>query len=280
MLAQSSEEIRRDWPKYRCNPAYWIYSTDLSADFRACVQSTQTNLMGYLLEPTGQAIGGLTQVGGSLSSSLNDMRTMISNLRSFVSTIVDSVFGVFVNLVIEFQRMTISIKDMMGKLVGVMATIMYVLDGSVKTMQSAWAGPPGQTVKAVGSCFHPDQLVRFARPSDTRVHVARIADLQPGDVLPDNTLVLATMRVLATEPLFRLATEDDPLIPHVLVTGSHIIRHNDAWIHVRDLPPSIATPTTQRLPVYISLITSTHTIPIASHTFYDWEDDHVSLAMT
>ena len=38
-------------------------------------------------------------------------------------------------------------KDMMGKIVGIMATMMYLLQGSIMTMQSSWNGPPGEMVR-------------------------------------------------------------------------------------------------------------------------------------
>jgi hypothetical protein len=41
----------------------------------------------------------------------------------------------------------IKMKDMLGKIVGVMATMMYILQGTVMTMQSSWNGPPGKMVR-------------------------------------------------------------------------------------------------------------------------------------
>jgi hypothetical protein len=33
----------------------------------------------------------------------------------------------------------ISIKDLVGKILGIVVTILYILDGSLKTMNSTWA---------------------------------------------------------------------------------------------------------------------------------------------
>ncbi len=43
--------------------------------------------------------------------------------------------------------MMVKMKDMVGKVVGIMTTMMFILQGSVMTMQSTWAGPPGAMVK-------------------------------------------------------------------------------------------------------------------------------------
>ena len=44
-------EIKENWPLYRCNPPYWIFSQNISEDFTYCVQNTQLNMMDYLLQP-------------------------------------------------------------------------------------------------------------------------------------------------------------------------------------------------------------------------------------
>jgi hypothetical protein len=228
--------------------------------------------MGYLLEPTNNMVGGLMDVGGNLSSSMNDMRTMVSSVRTFVSSIVDNIFGVFVNLIVELQRLTLSLKDMVGKMIGVMATILYVLDGSVKTMESAWGGPPGQMVKAIGSCFHPKQPVQLHDGKWKAMDA-----LVPGDLLVDGlSRVTAVMHVLneTNEPLYILSCNN----VDVHVTGSHYVNINDLgiegegnFVQVRNVMEAQVTTTV--LPTYMCLITSTHRIPLGNRIFWDWEDD-------
>ena len=43
--------------------------------------------------------------------------------------------------------MIIKMKDMVGKVIGTMATMMFILQGTVMTMESTWAGPPGSMIK-------------------------------------------------------------------------------------------------------------------------------------
>ncbi len=40
-------------------------------------------------------------------------------------------------------------KDLFGKVAGTMASMMYILQGSIMTMQSAWNGPSGDIVKVL-----------------------------------------------------------------------------------------------------------------------------------
>ena len=82
---RSALDIKENWPLYRCNPAYWVFSENISEDFTYCVQNTQMNMMGFLLQPLNYMIASLTSIGGGLSESINNVRGVFSSIRTFVS---------------------------------------------------------------------------------------------------------------------------------------------------------------------------------------------------
>jgi len=127
----SITEIKKDWPKYRCNPMFMPLSDNIQEDFTFCVQNMQNSYMGYLLEPLTYITSNLSQMGGQFTDSLNFFRVMISNIRTFMASITGNIYGVFLNLIIEFQRITIGIKDLVGKVIGIVVTIMYIMEGSI-----------------------------------------------------------------------------------------------------------------------------------------------------
>ncbi len=47
----SVNEIKSNWPAYRCNPMYMPLSDDIKKDFTYCIQNTQSSFMGYILQP-------------------------------------------------------------------------------------------------------------------------------------------------------------------------------------------------------------------------------------
>jgi hypothetical protein len=273
MYFKSALEIQKNWPLYRCNPPYWVFSKNISEDFNYCVQNTQTNMMGYLLEPINHMIGSLSSVGSQFGTAINDVRTMFSTVRDFVTSIIQNVFGVFLNLIIEFQKMMISIKDMLGKMIGVVATLMYVLDGSVKTMQSTWNGPPGQMVRAIGSCFHPDTLVEL---KDGKTCVMK--DLQVGSELKDGAKVFAVLKIdnPNKEQLYKISGGVNG--SDIYVTGKHFIYTNTSgsgvWIQVKNLKDAV-----KQEKIYSDwfscLITTNRRIKLGERTFWDWEDDEL-----
>ena len=183
-------DIKANWPLYRCNPMYMPLADNMEENFTYCIQSMQSNFMGYLLEPLTFVTNSLGTTIGNAVNEINDVRKMFSKIRTMFSSVIQSVFGVFLNLVIEFQRIIISMKDLMGKTIGIMVSLMYVMDGSVKTMNSTWNGPPGQMVRALGKCFYPETLIKL-KNGDTK----QMKDINLGDILEDGSIVETTMQI-------------------------------------------------------------------------------------
>jgi hypothetical protein len=270
MYFKSVLEIKENWPVYRCNPPYWIFSNNIAEDFTYCVQNTQMNMMGHYLQPLNYMISSLTTIGSGMNESINNVRTMFSSVRGFISEIIENVFGVFFNLIIEFQKMIISIKDMVGKMVGIVVTIMYVLDGSIKTMNSAWAGPPGQLVKTIGSCFHPNTSITLANGK-----YYPIENLPLGAELIDGSKVFAILKIdnPKKEPLYKIKGKDQ----NIYVTGEHFVldQTNKQWKQVKNYSKAELQP--DFIPEYFScIITTNRRITIDEEIFWDWEDDELT----
>jgi hypothetical protein len=267
MYFKSALDIKENWPKYRCNPPYWIFSENISDDFTYCVQNTQMNMMGYLLQPLNYMITSLTSTSSSLGESINNIRIMFSSIRNFVADIIEKVFGVFLNIIVEFQKIIISIKDMVGKMIGIVVTILYVLDGSVKTMNSAWSGPPGQMVKSIGSCFHPNTIITLM---DGKKYAMK--DLPLGVELTNNNKVFAILKIDNPNkcPLYVIKG----ISQDIYVTGDHFVfdKINDKWIQVKKYKNAILEKNNV-LDYYYCLITTEHQIEIDGELFWDWEDD-------
>lgn len=270
MYFKSALEIRENWPVYRCNPPYWIFSENISEDFTYCVQNTQTNMMGYLLKPLNYMITALTSIGSNFNESINNIRIMFSSIRDFVSEIIQNVFGVFLNLIVEFQKMIISIKDMVGKMIGIVVTIMYVLDGSIKTMNSTWNGPPGQLVKAIGSCFHPNTMITLANGKQFAME-----ELPLGAELIDGSKVFAVLKIdnAKNEPLYKIKGQTQD----IYVTGDHFVFDQECkkWIQVKNYKKAIIQQG-RIFDYFACLITTNRRIVIDNEIFWDWEDDELT----
>lgn len=267
-------QIKANWPLYRCNPMYMFLADNIEENFTYCIQSMQGNYMGYLLQPLTFITGSLTTMMGGYMNDIQNIRAMFNKIRTFFSSIIQSVFGVFLNLIIEFQRITIGIKDLIGKTIGIMLSLMYVLDGSIKTMGSTWNGPPGQMVRALGKCFHPDTSIKLL---DGSIKLMKYIDL--GDILEDGSIV---------ESILRISNKNDPeylyKIPNqgifnedIYVTGSHLIFDKSQQKFIKVCDYHLAEKTNSKIDWFSCLITNTHNIKIGNELFWDWEDHFLKI---
>lgn len=262
------QEIRKNWPKYRCNPVYMPFADDVSKNFAFCVQNMQANYMGYLLQPIWTTISSMQSMATDTLGSLQNFRKMIAFIRDSFGGIMGSVMGIFVNLVFEFQKITIAIKDSVAKLSGTVVTFMYMMDGVRMTLGSVWSGPPGQMTRSL--CFHPDTLVKLQDGEKKSMK-----DLCLGNVLNNGSRVIGTMCIANEneEAMFRLPIGSE--LSSVLVTGAHyIFNHNSGkYVRVRDHPDAIPTSVCPR--EFSCLITDDHKICLGDLTFWDWDDDAI-----
>jgi len=285
----SIAEIKKNWSLYRCNPMYMPLSDDIQKDFTYCVQNMQTNYMGHLLQPITYNLSTITNNVGGLSEEVNNIRGMFNKTRNFVGDIFQNIFGVFFNLIVEFQRLTVSTRDLMGKTIGIMATFIYVLDGSVKTMNSAWNGPPGKTVRSLGAvgqafskikkpkikglklgkCFHPETKLKLENDS-----IVCMKDIQLGDVLQNGSRVEAVMKIdNKTHPENYYVIKNAGINNEdIYVTGTHLVydKSKQLFICVADYEKAEKTNITSEW--FSCLITSNHKISIGNELFWDWED--------
>jgi hypothetical protein len=269
----SIADIKKDWPKYRCNPMFMPLSDNIQTDFTYCVQNMQNSYMGYLLEPLTYITSNLSSMATEFTDSLNFFRVMISNIRTFLESITGNIFGVFLNLITEFQKITISIKDLIGKLIGILISFMYIMDTNMKSMESINNGPIGQTVR--GLCFHPDTKVKLNNNT-----IVLMKDLNLGDILESGSRVNAIIRLDNTE-----AKQELYIIPNgvegkdIYVTGSHLIfsKETNKYIEVSKHPISKKQKENEKVETdwFSCLITSDHVIKLGDHHFYDWDDDLV-----
>lgn len=268
-------EIKANWADYRCNPMYMPLADDMEENFTYCVQSIISNFMGYLLQPLTFITDSLGGMLGNFMGEINGIRAMFNKIRTFFSNIIQSVFGVFLNLVIEFQRITISIKDLIGKTIGIMLSLMYVMDGSIKTMNSTWNGPPGQLVRVLGKCFSPNTHIKLLDGT-----IKTMQDVDLGDILQDGSIVQSVMKIdNKNEPVPLYVIKNSGVNGEdIFVTGSHLIFDEKSKKFIKVENYSKASPTDFQIDWFSCLITSNHKIHIGDEIFWDWEDHFVKVA--
>ena len=280
ILAVGIKNIENDWPQYRCNPVIMPFSSvfghDTTSNFVYCVQTMMQNYMGYLLNPLFYNFNILGNISQTIRNAINDVRAFFSYIRDSVEEVIHGVFSAFLNILIEFQRVTINLKDIFSKLIGIMVSMIYTVEGSIHAMHSTWNGPPGQLVRAL--CFHPETKIELKDGS-----FVAMKDVPLNAILKTGSKVYAVMNISNldekgefVEELY--AIEGGENNETILVSGSHLVHDPEtkSFVQVKDLNKAKISPIHSAN--FSCLITSDHIIPIGKWIFHDWEDNNGSIS--
>ena len=276
-LSGGMKKIKKEWPKYRCNPMAMPFAAQFGFDpmenFTYCITNIQSGAMGFFLQPINFLVKMMNDLGKDMSESLNMARNVIAYIRGSVGNIVGDIFGVFMNILIQIQRIMIKIKDLAMKLVGVMTTSMYIMGTSMKLGQSIWNGPIVEVLRTV--CFKGNTPITL--DSGNNVH---IKDINLGDILINGASVIGTLKLKGDKnnPFYKIWS--DNLQNYIYVTGEHLILKETNKDKLNDIFENYikvntydkAEKTCDYDTELYCLITSDHRIQIGEYTFWDWED--------
>lgn len=284
------QQVKDNWPLYRCNPLIMpfasVFGYDPQDNFSYCIKNTQTSFMSKFLDPLNQSIDALSSVGKDLTSNIADARSFLNISREEGASTHFKIFNTLFNAILQTQKLFINVKDMFGKLMGIVITFLNLLRGAIMTMESAWAGIPGDLVRAL--CFHPETKLELQNGE-----IISMKDIPLNSVLKNGTRVHAVMQITNIdehenyiEQMYRVQRRDIKAVKDdILVSGSHLI-YDPAikeFVHVKDLSESNVSEVNisdVNCKTLTCLITSDHTIPIGGWIFHDWEDSNGSAPKT
>lgn len=280
IISVGIKTIEDNWPMYRCNPVVMPFASYFGQNpmdnFTYCIQNMQTNYMDYLLQPINYNFSLIGNIGNIITDAINDVRGFFDYLRNMITDIISSVFGVFLNILIEVQRLTINIKDLFSKLVGILVAILYTIESVPMTFESAWAGTPGQTIRFLDPgtwCFEPNTLIQL-RNGD----YVKMKDIKLNSILKNGSKVLSVMKISnedehgnQREKMYEIKNGENG--ETIVVTGNHLIYEKTLrkFVFVKDMH-NHSSVSDMQCSELSCLITSDHTIPIGEWIFHDWED--------
>lgn len=267
------KDLEENWPKHRCNPMTMPFASylghDPMANFTYCVGNIQKDLMGFFLEPLQYVLGMVGNLGEWILARLNLLREFFNMFRKFLSTMVGDIYGMFVNVLIQVQSLVIKLKDTVMKLVGILMTFMYLIQGAMMTGQSVNRGPIGETLRSI--CFHKDTPVSLKNGT-----TMKMKDLKLGTILENGAEVygILTLKGDKQNPYYKIWS--DKLNTNIYVTGDHKILDDVEDKDIECFKPVSEVSYARKTDIYDEelscLITSNHRIPIGEYTFWDWED--------
>ena len=149
-IRANAQMIRSNWIAYRCNPAYMPFAGTImkpndafsdqmqytEVNFEYCIQNDLKSISATFMDPVYYTQSVVTSMLSGIANALNDMRTLINNIRDAVSSIIADIMSRILNIMQPVVLLLLSMRDMMGKIQGIMTTSLYTLLGAYDTMQS------------------------------------------------------------------------------------------------------------------------------------------------
>ena len=272
ILSVGLKNIKKDWPEYRCNPMIMPFASyfgyDPTENFTQCISSTMSGLMGFFLAPLNFLLSMLGGLGSVITDAVQGVRELQNFIRNAITGIITDVMGIFMNILIEFQKLIMGVKDLTMKLLGVTSVVLNLISGSIILGKSIWNGPIGGILRTL--CFSPETKVKL----DSGRFI-KMKNINLGDILSNGAKVIGVLKIQGDEcnPYYKLWS--DELNDYIYVTGSHRILQSkndtfDNYIEISDYKHAEKTNLFDK--ELACLITSNHRIPIGEYTFWDWED--------
>ena len=155
----SVRSVQDNWNLYRCNPIMLPFAgnfapkgTTLSTqdNFAYCVQNMMSNFAPAFTQPFAHLQSMTVDMMGSINDNMGASLAQSSSFNFNVTGIFKSIYGVFLNTVVEFNILTTKLLDAQGKISAIITTLLYIVTAVQYTFQSMWNGIPGKMIQAIG----------------------------------------------------------------------------------------------------------------------------------
>jgi len=147
-ILNNIKPIRADWDNQKCNPAIipfagWINNGKgttpmefTGQNFTYCIQGILTNITGYAFQPFYYLMKVMTDAFSELGGAINSIRAQFDKTRNSIKDFSTETMSRTLNITMPIVQMTINIKDMCAKVLGVLSGSLYTLMGSYLAMKS------------------------------------------------------------------------------------------------------------------------------------------------
>lgn len=254
------DDLKKNWVQYRCNPVYMpmagMVGDDIVSNFTKCTLKNFSDYTGFVMDPIMGEFAVVNETLGEVTTTLSSMRSMMSGVRGGFLSVVGSVFGKIQNLMSQTQYIIIRMRTLLGRVVGVMFSFMYIFYGGMQSGQSLVNGPVGSAMSFL--CFDEDTKVRTFRG------IIPMKDVVIGDRLIDNLSIVRST--------YKMSGKDVQMydLSGILVTGSHKVKYKGNFIRIDKHP--FAKKVNKKCKNLVCLNTSTGKISLRNYEFLDFDE--------
>lgn len=147
-ILNHANPIKEDWTNQRCKPYIIPFAGIInkpenmsateftSENFTYCVQNILVDIVGVFLAPIYYFVNTSSFSLSGLTSSVQDIRKVISNMRENAAKVTKDIMNKILNVIISLQNIIIKIKDMLGKTQGILTANIMTLLGTYYAIES------------------------------------------------------------------------------------------------------------------------------------------------
>jgi len=257
-------EISTNWPKYRCSPTVMpfasLYGYDTAQNFNYCLKGIFEGQLGGVTGPFATILTTMTKSLMTFLQNINSMRVMISTLVGGITKVLQEFADRFRLLFSQIKFSFLKLQILMRRLFGSFHSVIYMGLSAVQVGQNFSQTFIFQFLDTF--CFAPETKIVL------RNNVCiPIQNVILGDILINGSKVISVYKFLADgQKMVNLNG--------IIVSTNHFVQKGGKYIESADHPDakSIESWNGGLLRPLICLDTNTHTIPIGSHIFSDWDE--------
>ena len=150
MISVGIKNVQNNWAIYKCNPLIipmaGIFGHDPKETWNSCNQISNLNLSQYLLAPAQDMLSNLASSGAEIGNTVGSLINLGSSSNNGMISFISNAYGISINLLAEFQRIIQGIRDTINKIIGIVVTFLYIIEGVGILIPSALMSPPGQAI--------------------------------------------------------------------------------------------------------------------------------------
>jgi hypothetical protein len=266
LSAADIEEVKRNWPKYRCRPNIMpfagLYGHSASENFTFCLNNMFGTELAEALGPVFVILSTIVTTLVTILQVANSLRIQLATMMGGINTIFQNFTDRFKQLIASVQQSAYRIKLLMGRLYGTFFAIIYMSIAGMTTVDNFTKTILFDFLDTF--CFDPDTPVEIEGKGTIPVK-----DVQIGDIFQKTG-----SKVTATFSFDSDGQQMVELPGPIVVSTNHYVYSLGKWIQARDHPEAKQKGRWQggtKRPL-ICFNTSDHKIPIGSYTFLDYDE--------
>ena len=148
VVMKNIQPIKDNWAKERCkanvipfagliNAPEGTSATDFAQqNFTYCMQDILKSITGFATQPLTYITYSINLVYKEIARALNAIRSLLSNIRSNLTSITQEIMGRILNVTVPIRKMLIAFNDMGQKVIGILTSGLYTSLGTYYALKA------------------------------------------------------------------------------------------------------------------------------------------------